>query len=301
MVAASQPLAVAAGLEILTRGGNAADAAVATGWVQVATGTEHSCALGAGGRIECWGSNAEGQLAVPSGTFTSLDASYGGYSCAIGSGGDRGEEARSSLGHGHQTPGQQGRGPGLRHGGTAVREEKGLEQEEQDRPYRPRSPDVPRGTRHRGRGKACGRRRGEARAEEAGLRGSGEIAAAFKKAGTRVEGMLNLDMVNYRGSEKEIYFVSDNTSADQNAFLGRLIDAYLGYSWGTLKCGYACSDHAPWTKSGYHASYAFESTFEHHNPYIHKVTDTLDKCGGSAEHALKFARLGVAYAVELAK
>jgi leucyl aminopeptidase len=138
-------------------------------------------------------------------------------------------------------------------------------------------------------------------AEEAGLRGSGEIAAAFKKAGTRVEGMLNLDMVNYRGSEKEIYFVSDNTSPEQNAFLARLIDSYLGYSWGTLKCGYACSDHAPWTKSGYHASYAFESTFEQHNPHIHKATDTLDKCGGSAEHALKFARLGVAYAVELAK
>ena len=138
-------------------------------------------------------------------------------------------------------------------------------------------------------------------AEEAGLRGSGEIAAAFKKAGARVEGMLNLDMVNYRGSEKEIYFVADNTSAEQNAFLGRLIDAYLGYTWGTLKCGYACSDHAPWTKSGYHASYAFESTFEQYNPHIHKATDTLDKSGGGAEHALKFARLGVAYAVELAK
>lgn len=138
-------------------------------------------------------------------------------------------------------------------------------------------------------------------AEEAGLRGSGDIAAAFKKAGTRVEGMLNLDMVNYRGSEKEIYFVADNTSAAQNAFLGKLIDAYLGYTWGTLKCGYACSDHAPWTKSGYHASYAFESTFEQYNPHIHKATDTLDKSGNGAAHALKFARLGVAYAVELAK
>ncbi len=138
-------------------------------------------------------------------------------------------------------------------------------------------------------------------AEEAGLRGSGEIAAAFKKDRVQVEGMLNLDMVNYRGSEKEIYFVADNTSAEQNAFLGRLIDAYLGYTWGTLKCGYACSDHAPWTKSGYHASYAFESTFEQHNPHIHKATDTLDKCGGGAEHALKFARLGAAYAVEMAK
>lgn len=138
-------------------------------------------------------------------------------------------------------------------------------------------------------------------AEEAGLRGSGEIAAAFKKAGVQVEGMLNLDMVNYRGSEKELYFVDDNTNPGQNAFLGRLADTYLGYTWGTLKCGYACSDHAPFTKNGYPASYAFESTFQQYNPNIHKATDTLEKCGGGAEHALKFARLGVAFAVELAK
>jgi leucyl aminopeptidase len=138
-------------------------------------------------------------------------------------------------------------------------------------------------------------------AEEAGLRGSADIAAAFKKAGVNVEGMLNLDMVNYKGSDLDIYFVSDFTSAGQNAFLGRLIDAYLGYTWGALKCGYACSDHASWTKNGYPASYSFESSFEQHNPYIHKPEDTLAKSGGRAEHALKFARLGVAYAVELAK
>lgn len=138
-------------------------------------------------------------------------------------------------------------------------------------------------------------------AEEAGLRGSGDIAAAFKKEGVQVEGMLNLDMVNYKGSEKDIYFVTDNTSADQNAFLGKLAETYLGYTWGTLKCGYACSDHASWTKNGYPASYAFESTFEQHSPFIHKPTDTLASCGGSAAHAAKFARLAAAYAAELAK
>lgn len=138
-------------------------------------------------------------------------------------------------------------------------------------------------------------------AEEAGLRGSADIAASFKREGVRVEGMLNLDMVNYKGSEKDIYFVSDNTSPDQNAFLARLVETYLPYTWGTLKCGYACSDHASWTKNGYPASYAFESTFEQHSPYIHKPVDTLAQGGGRADHALKFARLGVAYAVELAK
>lgn len=139
-------------------------------------------------------------------------------------------------------------------------------------------------------------------AEEAGLRGSADIAAAFKKAGVQVEGMLNMDMVNFKGSDRDIYFLTDNTSAAQNAFLEKLVDTYLPeYTRGTLKCGYGCSDHASWTKNGYPASYSFESTFEQYNPDIHKPTDTLDKSGGNAAHALKFARLGVAYAVELAK
>ncbi len=138
-------------------------------------------------------------------------------------------------------------------------------------------------------------------AEEAGLLGSGEIAAAFKRDGVRVEGMLNLDMVNYKGSQGDIYFVTDNTSAGQNAFLGGLIDAYLGYSWGEFKCGYGCSDHASWTKNGYPASTPFETLFKEHNPFIHTGNDTLANSGGNASHALKFARLGVAYAVELAK
>ena len=138
-------------------------------------------------------------------------------------------------------------------------------------------------------------------AEEAGLLGSGEIAAAFKRDGVRVEGMLNLDMVNYKGSQGDIYFVTDHTSAGQNAFLGGLIDAYLGYSWGEFKCGYGCSDHASWTKNGYPASTPFETLFKEHNPFIHTANDTLANSGGDASHAFKFARLGVAYAVELAK
>jgi len=138
-------------------------------------------------------------------------------------------------------------------------------------------------------------------AEEAGLRGSGDVAAAFQKEGVKVEGMLNLDMTNYKGSEKDMYFVADNTSAAQNAFLGRLIDTYLGYTWGSLNCGYGCSDHASWTKKGYPASLPFESTLEQHNPFIHKAVDTLAQTGGGAAHSVKFARLGVAYAVELAK
>ena len=114
-------------------------------------------------------------------------------------------------------------------------------------------------------------------------------------------GFLNLDMVNYKGSAGDIYFVTDYVSEAQNAFIGGLIDTYTDYEWGSFRCGYGCSDHASWTKRGYPATAPFESTKSQMNPYIHKTTDTIDKSGGRAEHAFKFARMGVAYAVELAK
>jgi len=138
-------------------------------------------------------------------------------------------------------------------------------------------------------------------AEEVGLRGSSDIAAAFQKEGVAVEGMLNLDMTNYKGSQNDIYFVTDNTNSGQNAFLEKLVTAYTDYTVGTFRCGYGCSDHASWTKRGFPASLPFESLFNEHNPFIHKATDTLAQTGGGAEHSVKFAKLAVAYAVEMAK
>jgi leucyl aminopeptidase len=138
-------------------------------------------------------------------------------------------------------------------------------------------------------------------AEEAGLRGSGEIAATFKKEGVAVQGMLNLDMTNYKGSAEDIYFIADYTSADQNAFLGKLVTAYTGYTWSASKCGYGCSDHASWTKNGFAASLPFEAKFNECSPDIHTSKDTLAQMGGRAPHALKFAKLAVAYIVEMAK
>ncbi|MEK9144100.1 MAG: M20/M25/M40 family metallo-hydrolase, partial [Elusimicrobiota bacterium] len=75
-------------------------------------------------------------------------------------------------------------------------------------------------------------------AEEVGLRGSKEIAGAFK--GRSVVGALQLDMTNYQGSSEDIYLIADHTDAAQNAFLGKLIDRYLsGVKWSQTKCGYA--------------------------------------------------------------
>ncbi|MEM9492048.1 MAG: M20/M25/M40 family metallo-hydrolase, partial [Myxococcota bacterium] len=119
-------------------------------------------------------------------------------------------------------------------------------------------------------------------AEEVGLRGSGEIAAAHLSQGRDVIGVLQLDMTNYHGSADDIRLVSDYTNATQNAFLGNLIDTYLGLNWGYTACGYACSDHASWHNRGFVASFPFEASLSSSNPSIHTANDTIANSGGDA-------------------
>lgn len=139
-------------------------------------------------------------------------------------------------------------------------------------------------------------------AEEVGLLGSADIAGQYKKTGKNVIGVMQLDMTGHHGtSNKDIVMMSDFTNKYQNAFIGALIDRYLGYSWGYSKCGYGCSDHASWTRNKYAASIPFESTMNDINHKIHTPKDTLDNLGGDASHALKFAKLGIAFMMELAK
>ena len=138
-------------------------------------------------------------------------------------------------------------------------------------------------------------------AEEVGLRGSLAIAKDFKKKGINVVGALQLDMTNYQGSDKDIWIIQDHTSAAQNAFLVQLIEAYVRASYGFDVCGYACSDHAAWNRHGYPASMPFESRSKDMNKKIHTREDTLETSGNNAAHAVKFARLAAAFALELGK
>ncbi|PIP84905.1 MAG: leucyl aminopeptidase [Elusimicrobia bacterium CG_4_9_14_3_um_filter_62_55] len=138
-------------------------------------------------------------------------------------------------------------------------------------------------------------------AEEVGLRGSKEIAEEYKNGGVGVVGVAQFDMTNFAGSGSQIFLVDDYTNPAQNAFMGRLIDAYVGVGWSTTRCGYACSDHASWTRAGFPASIPFESSKEGMNSNIHTARDTLANSGGNAKHASHFAKLAVAYMVELGK
>lgn len=138
-------------------------------------------------------------------------------------------------------------------------------------------------------------------AEEVGLRGSLSIARDFKRRGVDVVGALQLDMTNYQGSDRDIWLMKDFTSAAQNEFLVRLIETYVGATWGLDACGYACSDHASWHRAGVPASMPFEARMRDRNGSIHTAEDTLEISHENALHASKFARLGAAYAIELGK
>ena len=142
-------------------------------------------------------------------------------------------------------------------------------------------------------------------AEEVGLLGSKAIAKQYKKDGKKVVGVVQFDMVNHKGTKDlDIVFMTDFTNDAQTKFMGSLIDKYLtDVSWGYSKCCYGCSDHASWHNAGFPASMPFESTMENINKKIHTKNDTINAphSHGTADHAEKFARLGVAFAVEMGK
>jgi leucyl aminopeptidase len=138
-------------------------------------------------------------------------------------------------------------------------------------------------------------------AEEVGLRGSQAIVREYKRRGVHVVGVLQLDMTNYQGSDRDIWLIDDFTSPAQNRFLAALIERYTTATWGVDRCGYACSDHASWHRAGVPASMPHETRSRDRNQHIHTAGDTLEVSDNNATHAAKFARLGAAYAIELAK
>lgn len=138
-------------------------------------------------------------------------------------------------------------------------------------------------------------------AEEVGLRGSGEIAKDFRSKNVNVLGVLQFDMTYYKESpDYDIVLISDYTNDGQNNFLASLLDTYFkNYKWRFDQCGYACSDHASWSRQGFPASFPFASEMRKINRKIHTSKDLPVNSHSYQEHAAKFARLGLAYLIEL--
>jgi len=135
-------------------------------------------------------------------------------------------------------------------------------------------------------------------AEEVGLIGSQKIAKAYKDAGKQVIAVLQFDMTMYPGSGQVITLVNDYVNTELTTFLATLIDEYIKIPWQEDSCGYGCSDHASWNRYGFPAVFPFESALEDYNPAIHTPRDTIDNL--DFDFGLHFAKLGLAFAVELA-
>lgn len=118
----------------------------------------------------------------------------------------------------------------------------------------------------------------------------------------KIKGVIQFDGTNFKGSpDISIALINDLTDSGQNKFLGKLIDTYLKVPWEYDKCGYACSDSYSWTYRGYPASFPSESRISQENKNIHSARDTLAVSLNSASHSVIFAKLGLAYVVELDK
>lgn len=144
-------------------------------------------------------------------------------------------------------------------------------------------------------------------AEEIGLVGSGEIAKDYSNRGVDVLSYVQFDMTNYKGSAQDVYITTDAyNSNDLNVFLIELMEHYNktgshAFTYGNTICNYGCSDHASWADYGYSAAFPFETKFSEANKAIHSSQDKLSVSGNNANHAVKFAKLGLEYIIETAK
>jgi hypothetical protein len=137
-------------------------------------------------------------------------------------------------------------------------------------------------------------------AEEIGLVGSGDIAASYLKAGTKVAAMLQMDMNAYHRDPDAltIYLVSTDTSPLLVRQLKLILKNYLGGDYETKSLASGSSDHKSWTKLGYPSVFPFEDP-EAYNLTLHSVEDnfaTLNNLPLSA----RFAKMGAAFAIHYA-
>jgi leucyl aminopeptidase len=139
-------------------------------------------------------------------------------------------------------------------------------------------------------------------AEESGLLGSQAVAQSYAAQGLEVYAMSQYDMTAWvkRGTHEEIGVIVDYVDDALTEYNKQLIDAYLAVPYVETKCGYACSDHASWSKAGYPSIFTIESSFENSNHHIHTSNDRIDISSEfSFEHMLEFSKLAVAFAMEL--
>jgi len=137
-------------------------------------------------------------------------------------------------------------------------------------------------------------------AEEQGLVGSSYVVKDFKAKKIPVYAVIQFDMTGYAyKNDPTLWIVNDYVNSDLTRYLSELVKTYVKQPVGETRCGYACSDHASWYQAGFTASFPFEASFNNDNPYIHTSKDKMNVL--SLSHMSDYAKLGLAFAVELAE
>jgi bacterial leucyl aminopeptidase len=140
-------------------------------------------------------------------------------------------------------------------------------------------------------------------AEEEGLLGSESTVNDFIQQKIPVVAVLHFDMIGFSyQNDPTLWLVQDNTDPELTEFLAVLTKTYVKQPVKLTSCGYACSDHASWNSKGYKVGFAYEGEMGRgilkDNPYLHTSADTMEKL--SLRHMADYAKLGTAFAVEMA-
>ncbi|KAF7316483.1 Peptide hydrolase [Mycena indigotica] len=141
-------------------------------------------------------------------------------------------------------------------------------------------------------------------AEEGGGLGSQDIVASYEAARKEIKGMQQYDMTAWvaSGTSPVVNVVTSGVDAALSTFLCQLVDRYLDIPCvRESKRKNAGSDHLLWNRAGYQACHAAEGLMGNENyDNIHTAQDRIDVSPEfSFEHINEFAKLAVAFAVEL--
>jgi leucyl aminopeptidase len=137
-------------------------------------------------------------------------------------------------------------------------------------------------------------------AEERGLVGSQYVVKDFMQKSIPVKAAIQFDMTGFRNDAEDetMWVFRDYTDKSLSNYIAKLIKHYVKVPVNYSSCGYGCSDHASWDEEGIPVAFPCETNFEDHNPYIHTSSDTMDRL--SLDHMTNFAKLALAFAIELA-
>lgn len=137
-------------------------------------------------------------------------------------------------------------------------------------------------------------------AEELGLIGSSYVVQDFLNKKIPVKAVMQLDQAGFRANAKDqtIWLLDDYVDKSLTKFTADLLRTYIHIPVAYTHCGYACSDHANWTKAGFKAAYPSATTLDNDNPYVHTSDDRLEIV--NREHMVNFTKLSLSFAAELA-